>query len=397
MKKISILGGGSPFTAGLFEAIADAGERGIGQLNLHMMLYGRSAIAVESVANYGRQRMLRSAISLDGTTDLATALDGADVVVVQIRFGGLEAREKDENFAAQLVCPADETLGPSGLACALRQVGAVRLLSDEMRAHCPSALVVNMMNPLSLTTYIMVRHGLFAVGICELPILTLRQFAFELGLDTTSLAWSYSGLNHRGFLFGIKQGSVDLVQKFLGASMKAPPGIARDEIARLRAVPLKYFANFTSHRCSGVGRARQLIELRDELAKELRYNPGRKPARLHDRAMPWYSEAIEPLLTAWLTDQSAEMTLNVPSSDDVVRERRVRIASEEIQILENGIPNRSVAEWIARFEHHERLSIRALENPSADTIEAALRADMITPTSKVEMATKLILNDYCRV
>ncbi len=60
------------------------------------------------------------------TTSLAEALDGADLVVHQIRYGDLAGRAADERFAAELGAAADETLGPGALRSALRPAPALR-------------------------------------------------------------------------------------------------------------------------------------------------------------------------------------------------------------------------------------------------------------------------------
>lgn len=367
---------------------------GTARVNADIVLFGRNSAVLESVVAYGCRQAARVGVRVTGTTDLAAALEGADIVVVQIRFGGLEARAEDERLAAEIGCPADETLGPCGLTSGLRQVRPIEELSAEIRAKCPAAFLINMMNPLSLTTGIMARCGLNVVGVCELPILTLRKFAHQLQCDPCSLTWNYTGLNHRGFLFGIKKGDVDLIDLFAASEIPAPDGLERADILQLDAVPLKYFRQFKLTGSSGIGRARELTELRNELTNALLQDPTRRPERLGDRAMPWYDDAIVPVLAAWLMDRSADITLNFASSDGIVREQRVRVAAKCIHIVESKIAERPIAEWIARFEYHEQLSIRALASPSIETIEAALRADMITPEGKIEIATNRILESY---
>jgi 6-phospho-beta-glucosidase len=159
---------------------------------------------------------------------LAVALKGSDIVIVQIRFGGLEARREDELFAAELDCPADETLGPSGLLSAFRQAHCIEQLSGEICAHCRGALVVNMINPLSLSTAIMLRNGLDAIGICELPLATLREFADVLHRPADSLTWRYAGLNHRGFLFGLKHSEIQ-------GTFSIPNGVRQPEKNQIKS------------------------------------------------------------------------------------------------------------------------------------------------------------------
>src|SRR5207237_6521899 len=102
---------------------------------------------------------------------LDEAADGAAVIVNQIRFGGLEGRARDEALASRFQLPADETMGPCGLSAALRVVPRIRELAAELGRRCPDAWVLNLSNPLSITTRVMIRAGgpARSVGLCELP------------------------------------------------------------------------------------------------------------------------------------------------------------------------------------------------------------------------------------
>ena len=54
------------------------------------------------------------------TTSLPDALNQADIIVSQIRVGGMAARAQDEQMALEVGIPGDEGVGPSGLAAYLR-------------------------------------------------------------------------------------------------------------------------------------------------------------------------------------------------------------------------------------------------------------------------------------
>jgi len=107
--KIAILGGSSPFTAALVDAMADA-RHGIPPGEL--VLQGRTEQALELVSGYARHQLGDAGWSVHWNVDLDAALDGADVVIHQIRYGGMEGRHDDERLAAEVSIPPDETLGP---------------------------------------------------------------------------------------------------------------------------------------------------------------------------------------------------------------------------------------------------------------------------------------------
>ncbi|RUU25369.1 6-phospho-beta-glucosidase, partial [Mesorhizobium sp. M6A.T.Ca.TU.002.02.2.1] len=180
MTRVCVLGGSSPFTVALVDAIegSEALSHRLGEWVL--ILQGRNVQNLDAVAHYARHRLGAFGTSVISTTDLDAALADAEIVIVQTRFGGLEARADDELFASELGCIADETLGPCGLLSGFRQIRPVDDLAIRMKAICPGAFVVNMINPLSLTTAMMLRHGLAVVGICELPLATLEAFARAL-------------------------------------------------------------------------------------------------------------------------------------------------------------------------------------------------------------------------
>ncbi len=70
--------------------------------------------------------------------DLDRVLDGADVVLIQMRVGGLDARVLDETFPRAFGLPGEETMGPGGFANALRTVPALATAWDSIAARAPT-------------------------------------------------------------------------------------------------------------------------------------------------------------------------------------------------------------------------------------------------------------------
>src|SRR5581483_11718566 len=72
------------------------------------------------------------------------ALEGATLVLNQVRVGGLRARSFDESFPRALGLPGEETLGPGGFANACRTLPvALELLGDVAR-FAPEATTINL-------------------------------------------------------------------------------------------------------------------------------------------------------------------------------------------------------------------------------------------------------------
>jgi 6-phospho-beta-glucosidase len=89
--RLVVLGGSSVSTPGLALALRDvASEQG-----LTLVLHGRSPEKLEVVAQ-ACGHALRDVGTVFSELDLRAALDGADLVLNQVRVGGLQARQFDE-------------------------------------------------------------------------------------------------------------------------------------------------------------------------------------------------------------------------------------------------------------------------------------------------------------
>src|SRR5271163_542825 len=146
MTKLAILGGSSPFTAAFIDALAQAGYR---LPPCALWLHGRNGQNLESISRYSAACLEPLGWSVNSTTLLREALEGAYIVIHQIRYGGLDGRAEDERIAAEYGAAADETLGPGALHSILRTVSELRSVSREIALSAPEAWVLNLTNPLS--------------------------------------------------------------------------------------------------------------------------------------------------------------------------------------------------------------------------------------------------------
>lgn len=386
---LTVLGGSTPFTVALFDALVAAGEHAPPPADV--TLHGRNVAALDAVARYGRHVLADSGWTVQGTTDVDDALDGADVVVHQIRYGDLRGRQADEVLAGALGVPGDETLGPGGLAAAVRLVPGLRSTTAALARRCGDALIVNLTNPLSVTTALLHQGGLSVVGVCELPLQTLRQACAHLGVDPAEVEWAYAGLNHRGFLHRLHHRGHDLLPELAAGLGEATiGGITGADVAALGALPLKYFSLFTAGVAPTPGRAVFLEDVRRRALAELRERPERSPPSLAARRQPWYGEAVVPLLAAMAAAEPSDHVLDLPSDDGLVREVRVLVSERGIAPVPASAPTPEVARWVERFEHHERLVLAAARDPRADRLRAALAADPLLPPERVDTAVALL-------
>jgi 6-phospho-beta-glucosidase len=379
---VAILGGSTPFTAALVEALRDA-PAGIPACELRF--FGQDGDALERMKAYGHRRLAALGWTVSATRSLDEAVSGATVVVNQIRFGGLRGRSKDEDLAGRFQLPADETLGPCGLNAALRVIPRVRELAAELGRRCPGAWVLNLSNPLSLATRAMIRAGAprRCFGLCELPQATVIETCRVLGISPADVEWDYAGLNHRGFVFSLRHRGEELLPRLpelLGEQTIF--GVTGEVIRHAGALPLKYFKLSTSQgKAVAAGRADFLDALKDTLARELGQALAPPPS-LALRDLSWYSGAVVPMIGAIFADDGRRMIVNRLADDGLVREVPVRVTSAGVELTE-AAPPPHLASWLDRWAAHERALIEAVEAPSLERIEQALALDPAVPKARI--------------
>jgi 6-phospho-beta-glucosidase len=373
-RRLVVLGGSTPFTVGLVDALAAEAQRlTLGEL----VLAGRDVEALGLSSAYARAALEPDRWRVRAETDLRSALEGARVVIHQIRSGGLEGRRHDERLAADLGLPADETLGPAGLAAAIRMASDHASVARAITDVSPDALVLNLTNPLGCSTDLLHRGGVRRVaGVCEVPLATAEASCAVMDVRIDQVDWTYAGLNHRGYVHRLRLGGRDLlaeVPERLGDGTIG--GITADEIAATGAIPVKQLALLRSPPTIGASRAQRLLEVRARMLDELRADARRRPPSSVDRPQPWYADAVVPVLVASGSEIATRHVLNLPMPDGLVREVHADVSAAGIVEVQVPEPPAPIAERIERFAAHERCVVAAAREPSRATIRAAIEAD----------------------
>jgi len=366
---IAILGGSTPFTAALVEAFRASPA-------CELRLFGQDRDALERMKRYAERRLECTVLA---TSRLEEAVTGAAVVVNQIRFGGLEGRSRDEALANRFGLAADETLGPCGLSAALRVVPRIRELAAGLGRRCPDAWVLNLSNPLSVTTRAMIRAGAprKCVVLCELPLTTFLETCRLLRVSPSDVEWDYAGLNHRGFIFMLRHRDEDLMPRLPEMlDGRTIFGIKAEDIREVGALPLKYFRLSPS-----VGRAKFLDELKKALAGELEAGTTPPPS-LSLRDQSWYE-----------ADDGRRMIVNCLRDDGLVREVPARVWRDRVEVVAAEPPAR-LAPWLERWASHERALLDALESPSLERIEGALALDPMVPQARASEIAQAIWAEH---
>ncbi len=188
-------------------------------------------------------------------TDAAEGLRGADFVFSAVRVGGLEGRAHDELIGLAHGVIGQETVGFGGVSYALRTLPTVMQLADLVKRVAPDAWVINFTNPAGLVTEAMSQVlGNRVIGICDSPIGLARRALSSLGLRVgPGVEVEYAGLNHLGWLTGLRVDGVDLLPEVLRdpariESFEEGRLFGAEWIRALGALPNEYLHYYSSRR-----------------------------------------------------------------------------------------------------------------------------------------------------
>ncbi|MER5534658.1 6-phospho-beta-glucosidase [Streptomyces mirabilis] len=213
--KLTILGGGGfrvPLVYGAL--LGDRAEGRVTHVVLHDVDAGRLTAVARVLAEQAKD--LPDAPEVSFTTDLDDALRGADFIFSAIRVGGLEGRADDERVALAEGVLGQETVGAGGIAYGLRTVPVAVDIARRVARLAPDAWVINFTNPAGLVTEAMSRHlGDRVIGICDSPVGLGRRIATVLGANPREAWIDYVGLNHLGWVRGLRVAGRDELPRLL--------------------------------------------------------------------------------------------------------------------------------------------------------------------------------------
>jgi 6-phospho-beta-glucosidase len=247
--KLTIVGGGGFRVPLVYGALLAKAER----LQLDdVVLHDIDAVRLERIATVleGLADEHGDRLPFRTTTDLDDAVDGADFVFCAIRVGQLEGRVVDETVPLGLGVLGQETTGPGGICFALRTIPAMIELADAIAERAPRAWLINFTNPAGMVTEA-VRPvlGGRAVGVCDSPSGLCRRVAGALGRDRRDLWFDYFGLNHLGWLNGVRDRDGELLDALLAddealASFEEGRLFGADWLRAIGMIPNEYLYYF---------------------------------------------------------------------------------------------------------------------------------------------------------
>lgn len=292
---VTIIGGGV-WVAALVEQLLVA----IKEQALEIRLVARDPDRLGIIADYCRRISINRANWRILTQTLDAALDGADICVLLLRVGGSAARQLDENFPRRFGLTGDEGLGAGGYANALRTLPTMSTIARKLAAASPDVIAVNLVAPLGMTTRVLLEQGLNAVGLCELPLTTERALRKTFPADRSMQALNFTGLNHLGW-FWSPGADLRLFEQAAAARL-----VDEDVLRHFGAAPLHYYYKLFNRAAAralgiadGAGRAQELGRISAAALREFSSGVLRPPS-LRKRMMPWFDDALVPVLGALL-------------------------------------------------------------------------------------------------
>jgi 6-phospho-beta-glucosidase len=380
--KLCILGGSSPFTAAMF----DAASRAV-SLNAFdtIVLHGRNVQALERMAAYAadldpsRRRVYQAEPNID------RALRGCDVVLAQVRVGGLEHRQRVEEVCDRLGLFADETLGIGGLATAIHCRSSWDAIGESIGRLAPNALVLNMINPLSLSSVRLARSGVQVVGLCEGPLCTVADVARHMGIEASDVEWRYSGLNHRGIVHSLGVGGTPVAPSLLEdyRPLSKLPAYAPE----VEGIMSKELVLAGQRARWSYGRAQEVATVRSSLARELTETSAIADESLKRRPTPWYADAVLPFLSAWSGASPPWRSTANQQQAEIFVERRVDVSCSKVRATSDEPPNTYARQLLAALLAHEEACVNAVDRGTRSAVREALALDPLLRGEDLESAT----------
>jgi 6-phospho-beta-glucosidase len=387
--KLAVVGGGSTYTPELVDGFARRADR-VRFDEIALLDVDPARLAV--VGGLAERMLARQGWSgrVVKTTDRDTAIDGADVVLIQLRVGGQQARLGDETLPPRFGLIGQETTGAGGFAKALRTVPLVLDLAEAIeRRSAPEAWIVDFTNPVGIVSQALSDAGHRSLGLCNVAIGFQRRFAARFGVEPERVELEQVGLNHLTWIRAVRVNGVDRLPELLDEQLADDVHVSVARLEADRAIPsyyLRYYndeAGVVAEASARPTRAEEVMEIERELL-ELYRDPtlDTKPELLEHRGGAFYSEAAAQLIASLhdargdiqIVDVRNDGTLPGLADDDIVEVPAV-IDGTGAHPLPQAPLSPSQAELVHRVKRYERLAVEAARSGDREIARRALAAN----------------------
>jgi alpha-galactosidase len=156
---------------------------------------------------------------IEPTTQRAEALRGADFVVVCFQVGGREAYAVDMEIPRRYGVDqtVGDTLGPGGVFRGLRSMKALDEITRDMHELCPTALLLNYANPMSINCWFAAAQGIATTGLCHSVQHTADELASILHFGDDDWSFRAAGINHQAWMLELRHHGQDVLPQLRAA------------------------------------------------------------------------------------------------------------------------------------------------------------------------------------
>ena len=429
--KIAIVGAAGVRTPLLIHGLAEAGTK----LRIEeLAFWDTDSERLKTMGRVSAAMAKRSGLAakLNVCSDPEQAVADATYVITSVRAGGIEARVKDENIALAHGLVGQETVGAGGFACAMRNLAVMLEYARLIERAAPRATVVNFTNPVGIISQGLLNHSAVnIVGVCDTPLETFELIATVLGRDPFELEFDYLGLNHLGWVRGVRdRNNADLLPKILSSAELIQKcyrhGLFPAEfIQKLGLLPTEYLyfyyfpdAAYRNTKRSGQSRGQAIASMNQDLFQKLARAPESQLIEIYEnylreRNASYFSieatagerrkegqvlysqfSGYERIATLVLQALHSDSTMPIPltvrnnnaiedlDANDAV-ELPCEVSSAGVRPRKVGRAPAAVRALLLQVKEYERLTVRASVNRSNDVALAALMKNPLVGRQEV--------------
>jgi alpha-galactosidase len=209
--KITFIGGGSvQWTLKLATDMALNATLAGADLVLHDI--DADALDLLTRASQRVVELARGTLRVTQTLDRVAALRDADFVILCVGIGMLKAMRNDLEIPERygIYQSVGDTVGPGGLARALRHIPFAVQVAREMEQVCPRAWLLNLTNPMTTICRGVTRvTKIRTIGLCHEVTHALPRLTALLGIASKQITFDVAGINHLPIVLRFNVGKQD--------------------------------------------------------------------------------------------------------------------------------------------------------------------------------------------
>lgn len=365
---------------------------------------------------------------LEQTTDRKEALQNADFIISSVEQNRYQLRGQDRNIPLRYGATSrqGENGGPGGFFHSARVIKLVLGIAEDVMNICPNAYFFNFSNPMSRVCLAIHRKfpELKVVGFCHQIEILQHYIPDMLNRPLNELEFTVAGLNHFGFLLGLKDtnSNEDLMPLFTNKNAKYFEDKAdRFYLSDLTFEVYKRFGYFPhpgdNHLCEYLQFAHEYVSLKDtddwfERGKNKGIKTTQKLENLYNQLIsgeelsesllsPESSgERVIPIIEAISTNKrTREDSVNIPNNgiienlpQDLIIEGPAWVDGNGVEGIKMGSLPKNIAALLRIEASIQDVCVEAILTESKDLAIACLAMD--TKVGSFKMAENIYRDLY---